>query len=66
MANATPPKTERTRADGTEGAPRIQKPTIEARQGRRGRHVLIILAVSLILITIAYVLLYFYQPTPPH
>jgi hypothetical protein len=66
MANATPPKTERTRADGTEGAPQIQKRTVEARQGRRGRRVLIILAVSLVLITIAYVLLYFYQPAPTH
>jgi hypothetical protein len=63
-ANAT--NTERRRADGAEGAPQIQKPTAEARQGRRGRHVLIILAVSLVLITIAYVLLYFYQPTPTH
>lgn len=62
MANAR--NTERTQADGTGGAPRIQKPTVEARQGRRGRRVLIILAVSLVLITIAYILLYFYQPTP--
>ena len=64
MANAT--NTERTRADGTEGAPQIKKPTVEARQGRRGQRVLIILAVSLVLITIAYILLYFYQPTPTH
>ena len=64
MANTT--NTERRRADGTEGAPQIQKPTVEARQSRRGRHVLIILAVSLVLITIAYVLLYFYQPAPTH
>jgi flagellar basal body-associated protein FliL len=39
---------------------------MEARQGRRGQRVLIILAVSLVLITIAYVLLYFYQPAPTH
>ena len=64
MANAT--NTERRRADGAEGAPQIQKPTVEARQDCRGRHVLIILAVSLVLITIAYVLLYFYQPTATH
>jgi hypothetical protein len=64
MANAT--NTGRRRADGAEGAPPIQKSTVEARQGRRGRHVLIILAVSLVLITLAYVLLYFYQPTPTH
>ena len=64
MANAT--NTGRRRADGTEGAPPIQKPTIEARQGRRGQRVIIILAVSLVLITIAYVLLYFYHPAPTH
>ena len=64
MANTT--NTERRRADGTEGAPQIQKPTVEARQGRRGRHVLIILVVSLALITIAYTLLYFYQSAPTH
>jgi len=39
---------------------------MKARQGRRDQRVLIILAISLVLITIAYVLLYFYQPAPTH
>lgn len=44
---------------------RIEKSTVEARQGRRGRRVLIILAVSLALIAIAYFVIYFYSPRPP-
>ncbi len=43
----------------------IEKGAVEARQGRRGRRVLIILAVSLALIVMAYFLLYFYFPRPP-
>ncbi len=38
---------------------------MEARQGRRGRRVLIILAVSLALIAIAYFAIYFFTPRPP-
>ena len=63
MANATPPNTERSRPRGAASAP-IQKGTVEVRQGRRGKRVLIILAVSLTLLAIAYFVLYFYYPRP--
>ena len=66
MANATPPNTERSRPRGAGGERPIQKSTVEVRQGRRGRRVLIILAVSLALLTIAYVVLYSYYPRPTH
>lgn len=51
---------------GGDRAPRIRKSTVEARQGRRGSHVLIILVVSLALIAIAYFVLYFLIPRPGH
>ncbi len=63
MANATPPW-RRPRADSAADNSRIEKSTEEARQGRRGRHVLIILAVSLVLIAFAYFVLYLYYPRP--
>jgi hypothetical protein len=64
MANATPPNTERSRPRGAAGAPPIQKSAAEVRQGHRGRRVLIILAVSLALLAIAYFVLYFYYARP--
>lgn len=66
MANAMPPGTERSRPHGATDAPPIQKSTVEVRQGRGGKRVLIILAVSLALLAIAYVVLYFYYPRPTH
>ena len=64
MANATPPTTERQHDESAAEDSRIKKSTVEARQGRRGRHVLIILAVSLFLLALAYFVLYFYYPRP--
>ena len=64
MANATPPEIENYRR--ADRAPRIRKSTVEARQGRRGNHALIILVVSLALIAIAYFVLYFLIPRPGH
>ena len=66
MANATPPHPERSRPRGATGAPPIKKSTVEVRQGRSGRRVLIILAVSLALLAFAYFVLYFYYPRPTH
>jgi hypothetical protein len=66
MANATPPNTERSSPRGAAGAQPIQNSTVEVRQGRRGRRVLIILAVSLALLAIAYFALYFFYPRPTH
>jgi len=43
----------------------IEKSTVEARQGRGGRRVLVILVVSLALIAIAYFAIYFFVPRPP-
>ena len=62
MANATPPDMESSL--GGDGAPRIEKSSVQARQGRRGRHVLIILVVSLALSAIAYFVIYFFAPKP--
>ncbi len=59
MANTTPPNKERSRPRSAAGAPPIEKRTVEVRQGRGGRRVLIILAVSLALLAIAYFVLYF-------
>jgi hypothetical protein len=61
MANATPPDTERSSPRGAAGTPPIEKSTVEVRQGRRGRRVLIILAVSLALLAIAHFVLYFWR-----
>ncbi len=66
MANATPPNQKSSRTPGAAGAPRIQKSTVEARQGRRGVHVLIILAVSLALLAIAYFVIYGYFAGASH
>ena len=66
MANATPPNKERSRPRGAADEPPIEKSTVEVRQGRGGRRVLIIMAVSLALLAIAYVALYFYYPRPAH
>ncbi len=62
MANATPPDMESSL--GGDCAPRIEKSGVQARQGRRGRHVLIILVVSLALSAIAYFVIYFFAPKP--
>ncbi len=61
MAEGMPPNTRHARA---EGEPQIEKSAVEARQGRRGRHVLIILVVSLALIAIAYTVIYLITPKP--
>ena len=69
MANAMPPNPEGpAQSRGKMGAPPIEKSTVEARQGQRGWNVLLILAVSLVLIAIAYIILYFFYPRPqtPH
>jgi hypothetical protein len=47
-------------AEGGDRSPAIEKGAIEARQGFRGRHVLYVLAISLILALIAYLVLHFY------
>ncbi len=61
---ATLPNEERSRPRGAAGEPPIHKSTVEVRQGRRGKRVLIILAVSLALLAIAYVVLYSFYPRP--
>ena len=66
MANTTPPNEDRSRPRGAAGASPIKKSTVEVRQGRGGMRVLIILAVSLALLAIAYFVLYFYHPRPTH
>jgi cytochrome c-type biogenesis protein CcmH/NrfG len=69
MANAMPPNSKGpAQSRGKTGAPPIERNTVEARQGRGGRNVLLILAVSLVLIAIAYIILYFFYPRPqtPH
>jgi hypothetical protein len=47
-------------------APSVERSTVEARQGRKGRRVLIILAVSLALLGIAYAAIYFLTPRIAH
>jgi hypothetical protein len=65
MANATPPNNE-SRPHGAAGAPPIKKNTVEVRQGRGGSRVLVILAVSLALLAIAYFVLHSYYTSPAH
>ena len=60
MANATPSNKERSRPRGAADEPPIEKSTVEVRQGRGGRRVLIIMAVSLGLLAIACMALHFY------
>jgi hypothetical protein len=66
MAKATPPNAEKVRADAGAGGEPIKKSTVEARQGRRGGRVLIILAVSLALLGLAYFVLHGYYAGTPH
>ncbi len=66
MANATPPNMDRSRRRGDGGQPRIEKSTVEARQGRPGVRVLIILGVSLALLGIAYFVIHGYFAGTPH
>ncbi len=66
MANATPPNMNRSRGRGDGGQPQIEKSTVEARQGRPGVRVLIILVVSLALLGIAYFVIHGYFAGTPH
>ncbi len=66
MANDTPPDTERSRVRGRAGAEPIKKSTVEARQGRGGWRLVIILAISLALLGLAYFVLHGYYAGTPH
>jgi len=66
MANATPPNMDRSRARDDGGQPPIEKSTVEARQGRPGVRVLVILGVSLALLGIAYFVIHGYFAGTPH
>ena len=57
---------DRSRARGDGGQPHIEKSAVEARQGRPGVRVLIILMVSLALLGIAYFVIHGYYAGTPH
>ncbi len=62
MANETPSGRRRASQPGRGiGARPIEKSTVEVRQGRRGQHVLYILAISLALAILAGFVIYFYH-----
>ncbi len=63
MVNATPPNLKRqSRAHNENEEHPIKKGAVEARQGFRGRHVLYILAISLSLVIIAYLIIFLIHP----
>ncbi len=70
MANATPPNPENTvpptRPPSGNDVPYIKKGAVEARQGRGGQRVLIILAISLALLGILYFVIHGFFAGTPH
>ncbi len=62
MANAMRPNGDRQAGARRRGRASIEKSPVEARQGERGRRVLIILAASTALLALAYALLFFFAP----
>ena len=59
MANATSPKPGTPGGKAGENTQPIERSAEEARQARRGFHVFYILGISLTLIVIAYIIIYF-------
>jgi hypothetical protein len=66
MANATPPNSRRPARGGREAGAAIEKNPVEARQGRPGARVLIILVASLAILAIVYIVLQSYFGATPH
>jgi hypothetical protein len=63
MTNATPSNSkQRGGAHDGSGERPIKKGAVEARQGSRGRHVLYILAISLALVIVAYLIIFAIHP----